>query len=312
VLTDNLGRRIRLDKELKKGVGTSRNYIASVVGALLIWSTSFIGTKIAYASFPPITLGAARFVIASIVLGILVVLKKGLIKPEQKDMRFIAVSGILGITIYFTMENIGVKWTTAINAALIVASYPAITTLLELLVYKEKPSIYKIAGIVIAVAGVYLVSYTDNSIREKNQLAGNIILIATGIVWAFYNFTTRKVVNKYPAITLSFYQTVIGTACFIPLAFFEKDSWAIPTAISLSALIYLGVLCSVAAFMLYNFGLRKLSASTAVSLMNLVPIFGAVFSILILHESVSLRQVMGGAIVIAGVMLSMKRQKAVK
>jgi drug/metabolite transporter (DMT)-like permease len=299
-----------MDNSLK--YGTNRNYFASAVGALLIWSTSFIGTKIAYASFPPITLGAARFIIASIILGILVVSRKKLIKPNPKDMRLIAASGILGITIYFTMENIGVKWTTAINAALIVAAYPAITTLLELLIYKEKPSFHKIAGIVIAIAGVYLVSYADNNIHGKNQLAGNIILIATGIVWAFYNFTTRKVVNKYPAITLSFYQTVIGTACFVPLAFLEMDMWAIPTAISLSALIYLGVLCSVAAFMLYNFGLRKLPASTAVSLMNLVPVFGAIFAVLILHEQISLRQCMGGAIVIAGVMLSVKKQKATK
>ncbi len=299
-----------MDKESKTGVSTNRNHFASVIGALLIWSTSFIGTKIAYASFPPITLGAARFIIASIILGILVVLKKEFIKPEPKDMKLIAASGILGITIYFTMENIGVKWTTAINAALIVASYPAITTLLELMIYKEKPSFYKTAGIALAIGGVYLVSYTGNGVHGENQLAGNMILIATGIVWALYNFTTRKVVNKYPAVTLSFYQTAIGTVCFVPLAFIEMDRWTVPNAISLSALIYLGVFCSVAAFMLYNFGLRRLSASTTVSLMNLVPAFGAIFSVLILHEPISLRQCMGGAIVVLGVMLSVKQQKA--
>jgi drug/metabolite transporter (DMT)-like permease len=292
--------------------GSNRIHTASAVGALLIWSTSFIGTKIAYTSFPPITLGAARFIVASIILGILILLMKERLKPDPKDMKVIAASGILGITVYFTMENIGVKLTTAFNAALIVASYPAITTLLELLIYRERPSLNKIAGIAVAVAGVYLVSYTESSIQAANQLTGNIILIATGVVWAFYNFTTRKVVSKYPAITFSFYQTIIGTAFFIPLSLIEMDKWTPPTAISLSALLYLGIFCSVAAFMFYNFGLRKLSASTAVSLMNLVPVFGAVFSVLILHESVSLRQIAGGAIVMAGVMLSVKQQKKVR
>ena len=299
-----------MDKTMKSG--SNRTHVASTVGALLIWSTSFIGTKIAFASFPPITLGTARFIVASVVLGFLVLIKKEFIKPGTKDMRVIALSGVLGITVYFTMENIGVKLTSAINAALIVASYPAITTLLELLIYRQKPSLYKLTGIAVAVAGVYLVSYTEGSIHAANQLAGNIILIATGIVWAFYNFTTRKVVSKYPAITFSFYQTVIGTVCFIPLAFLELDKWMPPNAITLSALLYLGIFCSVAAFMLYNFGLRKLSASTAVSLMNLVPIFGAVFSILCLHEPISLRQIAGGAIVIAGVMLSVKQKKKIK
>lgn len=299
-----------MDKILRSA--SNRIHTASAVGALLIWSTSFIGTKIAYTSFPPITLGAARFIVASIILGILILLKKERLKPDPKDMKVIAASGILGITVYFTMENIGVKLTTAFNAALIVASYPAITTLLELLIYRERPSLNKIAGIAVAVAGVYLVSYTESSIQAANQLTGNIILIATGVVWAFYNFTTRKVVSKYPAITFSFYQTIIGTAFFIPLSLIEMDMWTPPTAISLSALLYLGIFCSVAAFMFYNFGLRKLSASTAVSLMNLVPVFGAVFSVLILHESVSLRQITGGAIVMAGVMLSVKQQKKVR
>lgn len=298
-----------MDKDTRANNYTNRGYFVSIIVALLIWSTSFIGTKIAYETFPPITLGAARFIIASIVLGILVVIKKEFVKPKPKDLGLIAISGILGITLYFTMENVGVKLTTASNAALIVASYPAITVLLEWLIYKEKLTNFKTVGILLAFGGIYLLSYTNNDAHEKSQLVGNLILIATGIVWAFYNFTTRKVVNKYPAITLSFYQTVAGTICFIPLTFIEMDMWMPPTSITLSALIYLGVLCSVVAFLLYNFGLRKLSAYTAVSLMNLVPIFGVIFSILILHESVSLRQFIGGVLIIIGVIFSVKQTK---
>lgn len=300
-----------MDKDANAINHTKHSYFASIIGALLIWSTSFIGTKIAYATFPPITLGAARFIIASIVLGILVVIKKEFVKPKPKDLGLIAISGILGITLYFSMENVGVKLTTASNAALIVASYPVITVLLEWLIYKEKLTKNKITGIPLVIGGVYLLSYVDNGTYEKNQLVGNLILIATGIVWAFYNFATRKVVNKYPAITLSFYQTIAGTICFIPLSFIEMDMWRPPTTISLTALIYLGVLCSVVAFLLYNFGLRKLSSYTAISLMNLVPIFGVIFSILILHEAVSLRQIIGGAIVIVGVMFSVKQTKSI-
>ncbi|AQS04986.1 drug/metabolite transporter (DMT)-like permease [Clostridium beijerinckii] len=73
---------------------------------------------------------------------------------------------------------------------------------------------------------------------------------------------------------------------------------------SASALIYLSVGCSIVAFLLYNLGLRKLSASISVSLMNLVPVLGLIFSILILHERVSTVQILGGVIVIIGVILS--------
>lgn len=284
-------------------------YYISTIFALLIWSTSFIGTKIAYASFSPITLGAARFIIASVVLGMVLIIKKEFIKPHLKDLGMIAISGVLGITLYFTMENIGVNLTTASNAALIVACYPAITALLELFIYKTKLSKYKMLGILVAMAGVYILLHVNSDANSKNQVIGSIILIATGVVWAFYNFTTRKMINKYPAITLSFYQTVAGTIFFIPLAFVERKQWRVPTGTSLFTLVYLGVLCSVIAFLLYNFGLRKLSSSSAVSLMNLVPIFSVIFSALILHETVSLQQLIGGVIIIAGVMLSIKQQK---
>lgn len=82
-----------------------------------------------------------------------------------------------------------------------------------------------------------------------------------------------------------------------------------PTATSMMALIFLGIGCSVIAFLLYNYGLRKLAASTAVSLMNLVPVLGLLFSVLILHESVTMQQIIGGIIVICGVTLSSNLSK---
>ncbi|MDP1509887.1 EamA family transporter [Paenibacillus sp. CMAA1739] len=283
---------------------SNRIYYSSTILALLIWSTSFIATKAAYTTFPPLTLGLSRFIIASIVLGIVLLIKKEHVKVKPKDLATISFSGVLGITLYFSMENIGVSLTTASNAALIVASYPAITSLLEFILYKVKLSKYKICGIALAMIGVYFLTSVGESPDGKNQLIGNLILIGTGFAWAFYTFMTRKVVDKYPPVTLSFYQTVAGSIFFIPLALLEKDSWQAPTTGSFMLLMYLGVFCSVIAFLLYNYGLIKLSPSSSVSLMNLVPIFGVIFSVVLLHETVSWRQMIGGLVVIIGVLMS--------
>ncbi|QDY85797.1 EamA family transporter [Paenibacillus polymyxa] len=283
---------------------SNRIYYSSTILALLIWSTSFIATKAAYTTFPPLTLGLSRFIIASIVLGIVLLIKKEHVKVKPKDLATISFSGVLGITLYFSMENIGVSLTTASNAALIVASYPAITSLLEFILYKVKLSKYKICGIALAMIGVYFLTSVGESPDGKNQLIGNLILIGTGFAWAFYTFMTRKVVDKYPPVTLSFYQTVAGSIFFIPLALLEKDSWQAPTTGSFMLLMYLGVFCSVIAFLLYNYGLIKLSPSSSVSLMNLVPIFGVIFSVVLLHETVSWRQIIGGLVVIIGVLMS--------
>ncbi|QRG69124.1 DMT family transporter [Brevibacillus choshinensis] len=74
--------------------------------------------------------------------------------------------------------------------------------------------------------------------------------------------------------------------------------------------LYLGIFCSVAAFMLYNYGLRTLSSSTAVALMNLGPIFGVLFSTVFLHEGLRIFDLLGGIIVILGVFLSVREKEA--
>lgn len=280
-------------------------YLLAIIIAILFWSTSFVGTKIAYSSIPPLTLGAARFVIASIILGVILLARKEFVRPAPKDIGLMGLSGILGTTLYFALENIGLELTTASSAALIVAFYPAITAFLEFILFRVKISWVKGLGIVIAVFGVYLI--IGGSLGEiSGQLTGNLILILAGVVFAAYNFTTRKVVKNYSMVTVSFYQTIAGTIAFIPLAFIEQTRWQVPNAESLWMLLYLGTFCSVVAFMFYNYGLRKLSSSTAVALMNLVPIFGVLFSTVFLHEVLRTLDMVGGILIIIGVILSVR------
>ncbi|NRD79823.1 DMT family transporter [Bacillus sp. BRMEA1] len=278
-------------------------YYFACISAILLWSASFIATKVAYETFAPIQLGVVRTGLAAIVFWIIRKIAKDKEKIKKEDRKRVAMSSLFGITLYFTLENIGVSMTSASNAALIVASFPAITSLLEFFVYRLKPTFQKSVGIILAIIGVaVLTQITING--SVKSFWGNLILIGAGIVWAFYNFITRDLTNKYSALTLTHYQMLIGAIWFIPFVFFEAKPWRIPSVTSMNALIFLCIGCSVAAFVLYNFGLKKLSSSVSVSLMNLVPVLGLIFSVFILGEIVSLTQIIGGIIVIIGVILS--------
>ena len=281
----------------------------SILGALVIWSSSFVAIKIAYETFPPITLGAVRFVVATLILGALTLLSRNRVKLEKKDIGTVALSGLMGITLYAVLQNIAMQWTSASSATLIIASYPAITLLLESLIYKVKMNLFKIIGILIAIAGVVILSYVKADTRQQGELLGVVLLLVAGIAWAFYNFLTKKVVNRYPSISLLFYQTLFGTIFMAPLALFERANWAPPTVLSFSMMLFLGLFCSVLAFLLYNNGLKKLPASSVTSMLNLVPIFGVFFSWVLLGEQVTLRKVIGGVIIIAGVMISARQGK---
>lgn len=281
-------------------------FVVSVVGAAIIWSTSYTVTKVALAELPPLTIGALRFVIAAIVLGIIVKLQGKLMRPGFADGVRFAVGGILGTTIYFSMENIGVDLATASDAALLVAAYPAITMVLEILIFRTRASWVRFFGVGLAIVGVYLIVGQSPTSAGGNRLLGDLILIASGVVWAFYNFATRKIGQSFPMLTVVFYQTVAGALAFVPVALVEREQWQIPSVGTSLIVLYLAVFCSVAAFLLYAYGLKELDSGSAVNLLNLVPVFGVVFAIIVLREPVGIVQLFGGLIVLCGVVLGLR------
>lgn len=285
-------------------------YLLSIIIAILIWSVSFVATKIALKSFPPLSLGLVRFGLAAVILGSFLAIRKNIEKPTPIDLAKLLSSGFLGITVYFSLENIGVKYSTAADAALIIASYPAITMLLETLFFRVKFPTISYIGVGLAIAGVYMiVTVNQLSSQATDRLFGNLLLVLAGFVWACYNFITSRVVSHYPMTTVTFYQLTSGAIGFLPLIFLEIDQWTIPTTDSMIALIYLALFCSLIAFYLYAYGLRHVRSSFAVILMNMVPVFGVMFSVLILHEEIYFMQIMGGVITIIGVLVSIIANK---
>lgn len=284
--------------------------ILSVLGALVIWGSSFVAIKFAYTTYPPLTLAAVRFVVATLILGALTLLPKNRVKLEKKDILTVAVCGLTGIMLYAVLQNIAMQWTSASSATLIIASYPIITLLMESLIYKTKLSLMKIVAILIAICGVVILSYVKTESRISGELLGILLLMAAGVFWAVYNFMMKRVVNQYPPITLLFYITLFGTIFLLPLSLFERTAWQTPTLLSFSMMLFLGVFCSVIAYLLYNRGLTTMAPSTITSMLNLMPIIGVFFSWILLGEQVTLRKIVGGAIVILGVMLSVRKSKS--
>ncbi len=280
--------------------------MAALLGAALIWSTSFVTTKVALVDVPPLTLGALRFILAAVVLGLAGLVTRRVERVPGRDVARLALGGLLGITAYFALQNVGVQFTSAADASLLVASYPAVTMLVESLLLHTRISPLRLVGVGVAVAGVYLVVRQSGGGPSQAHWVGDVLLTLTGLVWALYNFITRDVVKRYGMLTVIFWQTVAGTAAFVPLALTESAAWRPLSAGSALSVTYMGLFCSILAFLFYARGLRNVDPGSAVSLMNLVPVFGLILAAAGLGESISVAQVVGGAVVIGGVMLSVR------
>jgi len=278
-----------------------RYYLSLIIG-ILFWSSSFIASKIAYTSFSPLVVCMFRFVLSSVLMSIIGIAAKKE-RPSNHDLIYIILSAIAGITFYFAIENIGLSLTTASNASLIGAAYPVMTILVGICVYRMRISGRTLAGIVVAIIGVYILTAKSTETIEGTW-RGDVLLILDGFLWGFYNFLTQSISKECDTYTISWYQMVAGCICFIPLLFLQKPVIQNVTFSSIAAILYLSAACTIAASFLYNYGLRGVSAKTAVSLMNLMPVFGLFFSATILHETIAWKQILGGLIVLFGVFLS--------
>ena len=238
-------------------------------------------------------------------MGTISLLKGNRQKIEKQDLKPVLLSAILGISVYYALENIALQKTSASDTSLIEAAFPALTALVGLTVYRERPSKRMLAGILISIAGIAVLTEYDPS--ESSSLFGNLLLLADGFLWGFYNYETKSISGKYDSFTMTFYQTVIGTIFFLPMMVLEKPMLTSITPSVCLAILYLSAACSVAALLLYNYGLKGIPAANAAIIMNLMPIFGVFFSWLILQETISLRQVFGGIIILIGVSVSTTR-----
>ncbi|MEV4142257.1 DMT family transporter [Amycolatopsis sp. NPDC049691] len=275
---------------------TRRLSVAAVLAAALIWSSSFAVTKVALAEVPPMTLGALRFVLAAAVLG---VLARRLPRPSLRQRLSMGFAGLLGITAYFALENAGVDLATASDATLIVAAYPIITLVLS---GRAAFSPVRLTGMLVAVCGVWLV------VREQpggHHLWGDVLLVAGGFAWAAYNVVARR--EEASPIVVTYYQTLAGAGGFVLLSLTETSRWSVPSGGTVLRIGFLAGFCSVAAFLLYNHGLRGLEPGVAVNLLNVVPVAGLGWAVLLAGESLSWWQVAGGAVVLAGVFLGSRK-----
>lgn len=280
-------------------------YLSAILG-MLMWASSFIATKIAYQSFSPLLLCLVRFAIASVLMICIRLFQKQKIHIRKKDRKNVILSALAGISVYYAFENIALKYTSASAASLIEAAYPAITILIGVLIYHERSSKRMLAGIIISILGVVII--TDFSDMASNGMLGNLLLILDGFLWGFYNFLVQGIPDEYDTFTLSYYQFLYGTLFFIPMLFLEHPSMTHLNPSVIIAVLYLSAGCSVLAFILYNYGLKGIPASSASAIMNLMPVFGIILSVLILHETVTVRQILGGIVIMSGVLISTSQQ----
>lgn len=281
--------------------------LASLIVLMIVWGSTFVVTKAVAREIPPLTLAALRFLIAAVVLWPLAAWRGGLARlPKPFPFTALATMGLTGIAIFTVAFNYALVFGSATQGALIYALVPAAVSLAAVVFLGESPSRRRMAGIALSIGGVVLVvAAGERDLSSPRPLLGALFMLGAIAAWAAYTVFAKRLARGDQVVVIAC-ASVIGMVMLLPFAAIELSRAPTPDP-SLQAwlgLLFLGVIASGIAFVVYGYVLRELDASLVGAYTNLDPVVGVLTAVLFLGEALHAGQMIGGVIVIAGIWMA--------
>ncbi len=287
--------------------------LLSILVPVITWGISFVSTEYLLASLGPMTIGLIRFIIATALLYVAMKMTKQPLKIEPKDHVLFLLAGGIGIGVYFFFENTGIKYISASPAALIIAAIPVFTLMFEALIYKRKVDRVDLFAVFLSVSGVvFIVDIKISEFFKVQEGIGYLMMLGAVISWVIYSMASKPLFERYSYLTIIFYQFLYSIPFFVPFIFFEANQWQIVGFEGVVHLIFLSIFASVLGFYYYAKAMDLLGVSEASIFINFLPIVTIIFSFFYLGTLISLRQFIGGALVLSSVTITTLHEKKVK
>ena len=231
-------------------------------------------------------------------------------KPDRPTLWRLLAMGFLGVALYNICFFSGLKTVPSGRASLMASLQPSLIFIYSRLVWGEKVTLLKLAGLTLSLIGAALVltQGEPQKLFDAGLGMGDIWILAAVLSWFGYTIIGRDLANRIPPLAATAYSIWAGLAMLIAYALLigaPAPNLASPSFWMISA--YLGFLGTTLAFLLYLRGLEQIGAARTSIFINLVPIFSVISSNLILREPITIPTVAGGVLALTGVRLLTRR-----
>jgi drug/metabolite transporter (DMT)-like permease len=271
---------------------------------------TYLAGKRALAEVSPVELALVRFALAAVAHA--VVLRR--LRPgfARRDLPALAALGVLAVAVNQVLFLAGLARSTPGHAALLYAMTPIFVFLIEWLRGKERATPGKVAGIAVAFAGTVVVLAGRGVLGlagARDALAGDVLLLLAVIAWAIYAVGGKAYAATYGGLATGSVTLVAGTVLCAPagLAFLHVDRFAQMSPLGLASVVYLVVVTSVVAWLIYYWALGHAEASRVAVWSNIQPVLTALLAWALYGERLTAPFVGGGLMVVAGVILAERR-----
>ncbi|MDF3196579.1 DMT family transporter [Pseudomonas sp. 1928-m] len=281
--------------------------VICLVIAMALWGSSFIALKLAFVELPPLWVIFGRMALGSLVF-LLAWRWRGQMHYRTGDWKYLLGLAACEPCLYFLFEALALQHTSAAQAGMVTALLPLLVAVGAFIFLRERISRITLAGFLLALVGAVWLSLAGSSDEHaSNPILGNFYELLAMLCAMGYTLLLKHLSSRYSPFLLTAMVAFVGTIFFLPLALFSAPLPASVSPMGLGAVAYLGILVTVGAYGLYNFGVSRLPASQASGFTNLIPVFTLLFAILLLGESLNAVQMLAAGLVFAGVLLSQWR-----
>ncbi len=272
------------------------------------WAAVFHLGKYAVAYMSPLSVAAWRFLLAGAALAGYIYLQKGWdAQAVRRNIWPIIAMGVIGVFGFNVALFSGLQHTSSVNAALIMAFYPAMTAVLSALLGGEKVQPRQLLGFVISLTGVVTIVSKGSlhNLLTMSFSAGDLLMLLACACFAAYGVIPKRFISNVPSLLLTTSTLVVGAVMLTVAADVVADDLfvmpSVPVALAVVAMALFG---SVLAYLWWNQSIARLGATRAAMFINLVPVFTTLIGIA-LGQPFSAAQGVGAALVIAGVVTTM-------
>lgn len=273
---------------------------------MLIWAGSFVFIKIGLREIKPFNLAFYRFLIASPILFAFILFRRKFQLPEKSDYFKILILALTGVTLLYAVQFVALLYTTATNSSILINTCVIFIAMMSFFM-GEKLTGFKILGITVSFVGVVMIVSKGYSLNffSSDTVVGDLLMLFDGFLWAVYTVVGKDLLKKYSSDVLTAYAFVFGSVLLFPFAVYEGVINPLNfSPMSWISLLYLGVLCSVVAYVIWYSALKVMGTTDVAVFVYIVPLFTAIMALFVLNEEIGIFTVIGGVMTMLGVYIT--------
>ncbi|WP_136248276.1 DMT family transporter [Halomonas borealis] len=275
------------------------------LGAVLIWSGNMTVNQLSVDAIAPSSIAFLRWLLALAVMTPFVAPAAWQYRDTlRREWPKLATLGLLGMGLWQGLAYMAAETTSATNMGILAAMVPLITVLLSALILRETPSLGSIGGGLLALGGVSVLLGRGDplSLLELSVAGGDALMMVAATCYALYGVMLRRWTLDLPPWVLLYAQVVCAVIWLLPP--YLAGPMTPVGGDNIGLILYAGIPASIVTTYLWMHAIRRIGANRASIFINLMPLFSALIAMLVLDESVARFHLLGGALILAGVLMA--------